>query len=51
MIKVFKEKPGVISPEPTWVGFNNYYMFTHKRLLGLLWLMIREHNNERHLVG
>lgn len=48
---IFREKPGVISPDSVWVGISDYYMYTHRHLIGLVWTMMREWNHDKHLVG
>lgn len=51
-MKVFRERPGIISPNSIWVGFGcGPYMYTHSRLIGLLWLMLTEWKDDKHLVG
>jgi hypothetical protein len=44
-------KAGVISPEPCWICFHSYYMYSHDTLLGLLWQMMTEWNKESHIIG
>lgn len=48
---IVKEKPGVISEGPCWVCTSQGYLYTHDSLFGLLWTVISEWKNDRHLVG
>jgi hypothetical protein len=48
-ITIFKEKPGVISPESCWVILGGGYMYIDDTLLGVLWLALTEWKHDRHL--
>jgi hypothetical protein len=50
-MKIFKEKPGVISVKHCWVAIGGGYMYIEDTLLGLIWLLITEWKHDRHLVG
>ena len=50
-MKIFKEKAGVISEEPTWICFHNCYMYTHSTLFGLLITIITEWKQDKNMVG
>ncbi len=49
-LKIFKERPGVISKGPVWVGFNGSYMYLNSSFLGLIYDMIKYHRDERFFV-
>lgn len=40
-----------ISVNPTWVCSYSCYLHTNDSLLGLLWSVITEYKNDKHLVG
>jgi len=48
-MKIYKEKSGVISKEPVWVCIQNRYLYTHNTLIGLLWTIITEYQEDKHL--
>ena len=50
-MKIFKEKPGVISRNACWVCLHKEYLYTSSTLLGLLRKVITEWNHDLHLVG
>ena len=50
-MKIFKEKAGVISPDPRWVCFESHYMYDSDTLVGLVWLIVTEWRHDRHIVG
>lgn len=50
-MKLFREKPGIISEEPVWVLFWGPYMHINASLLGLAWEFITEYQDDRHLIG
>ena len=50
-MKIFKEKPGVISKEAAWVCKNNEYTYTGGNILKLLWSMLTGWNSDKNLVG
>ena len=50
-MKIFKEKPGVISPDACWVAWHRCYLYTSDTLLGLLWDMLTNWNNDSRLIG
>lgn len=50
-MKIFKEKPGVISEGPCWVCFHGPYMYTGDSFWLLLKDLWRNWNNDRALVG
>lgn len=49
--QIFKERAGVISPKPIWVCFESCWMYEDYSLLKLIWIIITEWRNDRHLVG
>lgn len=50
-MKLFREKPGVISPGPCWVCFYDCYMHCNESLFWLLVEVVLEYKHDRHLVG
>jgi hypothetical protein len=53
-ITLFRERPGVISPEACWVcsyGGIPGWLHTNRSLLPLLWEVATEFRGDRHLVG
>jgi hypothetical protein len=50
-MKIFKEKPGMISKDSIWVCFADCHMYTADTFFGLAWLMIKEWKSDKHLVG
>lgn len=48
---IFKEKAGVISEKPVWVAIHDAYLYTNDTIIGLIWVLITEWKNDRHLVG
>ena len=50
-MRVFWSPPGEISRDGCWVCFESCFMFTGSSLLGLLWQVVTEWRNERHLIG
>lgn len=51
MIKIFKEKAGVISNKPIWVCLESCYMYEHEWFIGLIWRVITQWRSDRNLVG
>jgi hypothetical protein len=50
-MKVFKEKEGVISKESCWVCIHDEYLYTADTYLKLLWVLMTQWENDKHLVG
>jgi len=48
-MKIWKEKAGVISPIEVWCAYHSGYLYIEDTLPRLIWLMITEWNNDRHL--
>jgi len=52
MLKIYREKPGIISEKSVWVALDGAgYLYTSATLLGLLWTLATEWQNDRHIVG
>ena len=52
MLKIYREKPGIISEKSVWVALDGAgYLYTAATLLGLLWTLATEWQNDRHIVG
>ena len=51
MPRIFREKAGVISSDPCWVCISTGYLYTASTLSGLLWILLTEWKDDRHLVG
>jgi hypothetical protein len=50
--RLFREKPGVISPGPVWVFLDpDGYMYLHESLLCLFYILLTEWRHDRHLAG
>lgn len=50
-VRLFRERAGVIAPTPVWVCLVNDRIFIHEHFWKLVWLVITEWSDERHLVG
>lgn len=50
-MKIYKEKAGVISPEPVWVCIDDGYMYIADTFIMLLITMIFGWRSDKHLVG
>lgn len=50
-MRIWYSSPGEISANGCWVGTHSCYLYTHDKLLGLLWQIITEWKNDRHVVG
>lgn len=50
-MKLWRSRPGEISPEPCWCLLQEEYLYIHDTLLGVLWLMLTEYRDDRHLWG
>ena len=48
---IFKEKPGVVSPNACWVCLSGRYMYDAETFFGLLWTIYREWEENQNLVG
>lgn len=48
---ITKEKPGVISENSCWVITYQCWLHTGVSLIDVLWNVITEYKNDRHLVG
>lgn len=48
---VFKEEPGIISPNSCWVCFSGSYMYESESLLGLVWTVYNEWQEDFNLVS
>lgn len=49
---IFREKPGVLSYEAVWVCLDSEgFMYTARTLVRLLWIVLSEWQDERHMVG
>jgi hypothetical protein len=47
----WREKHGVVSPGPVWCCTYSAYLHTQDSLPKLLWELITEFRNDKHLVG
>lgn len=50
-MKLFREKAGVLSPNPCWVFLDNGYLYINESLIKLLWTILTEWKSDKHLVG
>ena len=50
-MRIFRERPGVISEGPCWVCVAPGYLYTADTLPGLLWVLAWEWGEDRHLAG
>ena len=50
-MRLFRERAGVISTGPCWVCIYDCYLHADENLLRLLWSVITEYKNDKHLVG
>lgn len=48
-LRVFKEKPGVISEGPCWVALEPGYLYIADTLCGLVFQLVFERHHDRHL--
>jgi hypothetical protein len=54
VVRIFRERAGVISPGPCWVcvyGGVPGWMHAYESLPKLLWSLITEWKDDRHIVG
>jgi len=51
MIKIFYDRDTMFPEANMWIGFHSCYIYTHKTLLGLLWVMLTEWKQDRHMIG
>jgi len=50
-MKIFREKPGIISEDACWVGLHDCYLYVEDTLVELLVTILTEWKHDRHLVG
>ena len=50
-MKIFKEKPGVISDDACWVCFSGCYMYTGDTLFQLFVDMLKFWNSDSRMIG
>ena len=50
-MRLHRTKAGLISKDPVWVWGRNGYLYIHETLPGLLWQIISEWEDDKHLVG
>lgn len=50
-LELQREKAGVISEMPVWILWDMEYMYVHPTLLGLLWVVVTQWRDYRHIVG
>ena len=50
-MRIFKERPGVISKESVWVCIHEEYMYVADTLEALVAILNTEWEHEKHLVG
>ncbi len=50
-MRIFRERAGVISARPVWVCIHDGYLYLEDTLPALLWLLLIEWRDDRHLVG
>ncbi len=50
-MRIYKEKPGVISESSCWVCSHAGFLYIEDTLLKLLWSIVTEFKNDKHLVG
>ena len=48
---IFREKPGVISESECWVCVYGCWLHTGDSLISVLWNVVTEFKNDRHLFG
>lgn len=48
-MKIYREKAGIISPEPVWICFHKEYMYVGDTFAGLIKDMVVYWNNDRRL--
>lgn len=49
-MKIFKEKPNIISEKAVWVCFSHEYMYISETLFGLLYIILSEWKHDTHLI-
>ena len=50
-MKIFKEKPGVISKEAVWVCVCDNYLYIANTIRGLIYVLNTEWEHDKHLAG
>lgn len=50
-MKIFHQEAGVISKEPVWVCIHDSYLYIEDTLPRLVWKVITEWKNDKHIVG
>ena len=50
-MKIFKEKPGVISKDSIWICIDKSWMYTADSLIKLIWVIVLEWKMDKNLVG
>lgn len=49
--QIFKEKAGVVSENPCWVALYPGYLYIEDTLFELLYCLLTEWNDDKHLAG
>lgn len=51
-MRLVREKPGIVAPHAVWVFLDEHgYVYIDSSLLRLLWTVITEWRQDKHLVG
>ncbi len=50
-MRIFRTLPGEISKEAQWICTYDLYMHMHKNFFGLIWNVLLEYKNDKHLAG
>lgn len=50
-LKIWRSKPGEIGPDRHWCATYSCYLHIEDSLFGLLWNLVTEWEDDRHLVG
>ena len=49
-MKLYREKAGIISDDPIWVFMDEVWLYAHPTLFKLIFIVLTEWRNDRHLV-
>lgn len=50
-MRLFREPPGIISDDASWVLLDRAWLYTSPTLVGLTWIVLTQWRSDKHLVG
>ena len=51
LMKIFKEKAGILADDAVWVCMYPGYLHADARLIRLFWEVLTEYKSDKHLIG